>query len=127
MTEIIDKNIIRQMTWEISNTDIENSKDSKKSKLFVAYTGDWCSPCKKIKPYVLSKMENYKLLNETYIDKEKFKENINNYVPFFMIFENDKKIDSLQSSNEEIFHSFLIKNGILKELKAEHLELTLDF
>jgi len=105
MTEQNDKNIISLSIYKID--DITS---------FYAYTALWCGPCKRIKPKMIEIMSkhNHNIVSDTIIQKSDFKKDINDFVPFFVIFKNDKKVDSIQTSDEILFTQFLTKNGIGK-------------
>lgn len=103
-TQTIDKNIINLSIYEIEKDSI----------YLHTYTALWCNPCKRIKPKLIEIMSkhNYKLIEEKTIDKPFFKQNINDYVPFFELVKNNEKIDSIQTSDELLFIQFLSKNKI---------------
>lgn len=125
-TNIIDKNIIDVLIYDIGN-----------NILFYAYTAKWCAPCRKIKPIFIEIMSNnnFKLINTYTITKDEYKKITNdneiyfvvkehkliyhNYIPFFEIREivNEKNIyirDIIQTSDETLFKKFLQKNSIIK-------------
>ena len=76
--KIPDKNIIDVTVYEID----------KNSQLHT-YTATWCGPCKKIKPIVIDIMSKrgYKIISQTTIEKAVFKRDINEFVPFFILFQ----------------------------------------
>ncbi len=76
------------------------------------YTALWCGPCKRIKPKLIEIMSGHVLQKQEVIEKSLFKETINDCIPFFVILKNGSKIDSIQTSDENLLKSFLSNNGI---------------
>ncbi len=116
-TDQIDKNIIDVTIYKINiNTELR------------AYTAIWCGPCKRIKPIVRDFMNknNYNIIDFYQIDKSIFKKDVNEFVPFFQLIKkvyvnvspgfgkivDGDIIDSIQTSEEMKFYSFLSKNKI---------------
>ncbi len=98
----IDKSKVNVTIYEIN-----------KNTCFYTYTATWCGPCKRIKPKVIEIMSKlgHKVLNQEIIEKTFFKENINEFVPFFVV-KSDEKTDSIQTSDELLLKQFLSKNAI---------------
>ncbi len=95
---------------------------------FHAYTATWCSPCKRIKPVLIETMAkyNYELVYQITVEKSKFKEEINNFIPFFQIVKRIdpgsqifEKIDSIQTSDTVKFNNFFGTNKIDKILNDD--------
>ena len=79
---------------------------------FVSCTAEWCNPCKRIKPHVLSFVNNKEKVSELKIDQKKYQEVYNKYVPYFIILDTSedlKKLDAIQTSNNEEFSLFINK------------------
>ncbi len=76
---------------------------------FVSCTAEWCGPCKRIKPHVLTFINKEKL-SELKIDQKKYQEEYNKYIPFFIIRDSTgKTLDSIQTSNRDEFTTFIDK------------------
>jgi thiol-disulfide isomerase/thioredoxin len=104
MTDTIDKNIINLTIYE------------KNGLRLYAYTALWCGPCKKIKPKMIEIMSKheYLVMNQESLEKQVFKKEINEFVPFFIVKKGTEKVDSIQTSNEILFTQFLTKNNVTK-------------
>ncbi len=99
MTEI-DKNII----------DVTTYTNTASKKTIIAYTGLWCGPCTRIKPFVKEYTESnsFKVISEETMSKESFKKDINDFVPFFRLRDNTTGvIVSIQTSDSESLKKFL--------------------
>jgi len=102
-----------------TNSVIDVSEYKIGSIKLYTYTATWCGPCRRIKPKVIDIMskKNYKLIKYYTLEKKEFKERINDFVPFFVItneddFHEESSIDSIQTSDEKLLIEFLTKNGI---------------
>lgn len=73
---------------------IQVNKYTSSEKTIIAYTAEWCGPCNRIKPFVVSYLlENGYVLTASYeIKKTEFKENVNDYIPFFKMILKPKNI-----------------------------------
>jgi thiol-disulfide isomerase/thioredoxin len=99
------------MSETVKTINIEEFKLNDKYN-FVSCTAEWCNPCKRIKPHVLSFVKNKEKVSELKIDQKKYQVEYNKYVPYFIILDTSddlKKIDAIQTSNNEEFSSFIIK------------------
>jgi thiol-disulfide isomerase/thioredoxin len=99
------------MSETIKIINIEEYKLNDKYN-FVSCTAEWCNPCKRIKPYVLSFVKNKELVSELKINQKEYQIEYNKYVPYFIILDTSnylKKLDAIQTSNNEEFSSFINK------------------
>lgn len=108
-----------------------NIYEINKTTKFYSYTALWCPPCRKIKPFIVEKMSEYKLIETKQMPLSEFK-SVSQYIPFFSVYRSSiVKIDkpkpdqpktivqfnmteSIQSSNEHDMSVFLYKAGIGK-------------
>ena len=99
------------MSDTVKTINIEEFKLNDKYN-FVSCTAEWCNPCKRIKPHVLSFVKNKEKVSELKINQIKYQADYNKYIPYFIILDtsNDlKKIDVIQTSINEEFNSFINK------------------
>jgi len=82
-------------------------------KTVISYTATWCPPCCKVKPFLLDYLNKYKITDINQITKSYYKEHVYQYVPFFEIYDvSGNKLDSIQTSSENVLREFFEKNGI---------------
>lgn len=96
-------------TNKLVNLEVYKLNDN---KYFMSYTANWCGPCKRIKPTVLKLVDKYEKIYSKELSQHEFQENINIYIPFFIISQNFKDsnnfltTDKIQTSNEEEIKKF---------------------
>lgn len=107
-----------------------NIYEINKTTKFYTYTASWCPPCRKIKPFMIEKMREYKLVETKELPLAEFKA-ISQFVPFFCVHRSTpslikstterqkptvqfKMCESIQSSNEHEMSVFLYNVGIGK-------------
>jgi thiol-disulfide isomerase/thioredoxin len=90
--------------------DVTTYNNSFLKKTIIAYTGLWCGPCTRIKPFVndyITKNE-FKIISEETMSKTIFKKDINEYVPFFRVKDDiTGTIVSIQTSDFNLLEKFL--------------------
>lgn len=94
--------------------DIINKNTYKNNVLKLClYSATWCNFCKDIK----QKIENdFELVNSEEINKEDFKRDINDKIPYIQIYIDDVLTHSIQTSNYEMLLYTINNNEIdLKE------------
>ena len=99
-----DKNTIIRTVYKLNSSKIE---------FLVTYTELWYGPCSRIKTHFPVILKDYILVNEEYMEKTSFKENVNNFIPYFQKF--SKEYDSIQTSDHEILQKFLSKKKETEE------------
>jgi hypothetical protein len=94
--------------------DIETFKLSEDLNL-IFYSGTWCGPCSRIKPFVYEHFEN-KRTDKKSIPKDTYKKMFQ-YVPqFVLISDKDAFIDAIQTSDSEKLKEFLSYHNVLPVL-----------
>ncbi len=78
---------------------------------FISCTAEWCNPCKRIKPHVMSFLNDKEKVSDLKINQKKYQQEYNKYVPYFIIIDisSKLKLDSIQTSNSEEFTTFINK------------------
>jgi len=54
----------------------------------------------------------YSIINNETLKKSYYKENVFQYIPFFEVYINNKRVDSIQTSSESVLEEFFQKNKI---------------
>jgi thiol-disulfide isomerase/thioredoxin len=100
--------------------DIETFKLSEDLNL-IFYSGTWCGPCSRIKPFVYEHFEN-KRTDKKSIPKDTYKKMFQ-YVPqFVLISDKDAFIDAIQTSDSEKLKEFLSYHNVFHVQSLTELE-----
>ncbi len=104
-----------EVTAVINKDIVQVNKYISSSKTVITYTAEWCGPCRRIKPLAIEHLvANGYVLSKSYeIAKTDFKQNVNDFIPFFkMVLNSDKEMEdpnltsSIQTSDIEEFKTF---------------------
>lgn len=101
-----------------SNNDlIAYSKNNNTVLIVLFFTATWCNPCKKLKPFIETKKEQYPAVLFHYIDvdNENNQDICNTYnisaMPTLVFIKNQEKLGSVIGANTDEIDTLLLQNN----------------